>query len=247
MKLLLSENAWEAFCFCSKKGILQEVMEWWKDCCGFEQNEFHFEDVEEHILTVVRRAETLSRDFRLNKTSRIILLTSAIFHDIAKPKTFLTDKSGRRRFFNHEVVGATYAERILKSWSWPSELIEGVVKLVRLHMRPLDCGKAGVRRLRRELEDLFELWRLLKIADKPPVFSDIEFLRQLSAFDEVVASVQEVCKTRFNFSGNDLKDAGLEEGVMLGKILASFKHKALEAPECDDRELVRLLVKRFVW
>ena len=246
-KLLLCDHVADAVVFCHKEGILTEIIDWWAECVDFQQNEFHVEDVASHSLTVLRRAEILAYDHKLEKNEKFILLCSALLHDIAKPRTFLVDKSNRRRFFNHEILGAKYVSELLARWSLAQDLVQKVCKLIKFHMRPLNCGKAGVRRLKRELAELFYLWRLLKIADKPPVMTDLEFLKQLNEFDTLCLSVESVPKPKFKFNGNDLKDFGLNEGPSLGRVLNSFRFKALECPECNDKQLVRKLVSRFVW
>jgi len=246
-KLLVCDHVADALVFCNKEGILTEIIDWWAECVDFLQNEFHVEDVASHSLTVLRRAEILAYDHKLEKDEKFILLCSALLHDIAKPRTFLLDRSNRRRFFNHEILGARYVSELLAGWSLAQELVQKVCILIKFHMRPLDCGKAGVRRLKRDLAELFHLWRLLKIADKPPVMTDIDFLKQLHEFDTLCLSVEPVPKPKFEFNGNDLKDFGLKEGPSLGRVLNSFRFKALECPECNDKQFVKKLVSRFVW
>ncbi len=246
LKLCVCDNPSKAITWLHDYGILSLLIPEWRNTVGFLQNEFHTEDVANHTLTVIRRMEDLLRnDNTLSESYKQILILSALFHDIMKPASFSLDKTGRRRFYNHEYLGAIVAERVLKSWAIPSQVVSGVKLLVRLHMRPITCGSSGARRILRETGDLFKLWRLLKIADKPPIQPDDEFFAELNSFDELVKGLTPTQMKKFSFNGKTLISLGIMEGPRLGSILKSLKMKALEKPEYDSESFVRDIVSRF--
>ncbi len=59
---------------------------------------------------------------------------AALFHDIAKPRTF-SYNNGEVHFFGHDVVGARMSRRILSDLRYDQQTIEQVSRLVELHMR----------------------------------------------------------------------------------------------------------------
>jgi len=210
--------------------ILDLVLPEFLDSVGFEQNDFHTEDVFSHSLTVLGRA----RDITDDKIVRI----AALFHDIGKPKSFSVGDDGRRHFYGHEVFGAEITESALERLRFGSLEIKRVSRLIKYHMRPIECGPAGVRRLFRDLEDDFSLWRLLKIADKPPIEDEETFLLRLKVFDEMVLKEREKQKEplRIAVNGDDLKALGISPGPKMGAILKKLEEEVIETPEINEKE-----------
>lgn len=211
-------------------GILNIVFPEFLDSVGFEQNDFHTEDVFSHSLTVLGRAKHLSED-------RVLRL-AALLHDIGKPRSFSVGEDGRRHFYSHEIYGAQITETALERLRFGSTEIKRVSRLVKHHMRPIECGPAGVRRLFRDLEDDFELWRLLKLADKPPIEDDETFLPRLKTFDELVAKEREKQNEplRIAVNGDDLKSLGISPGPKMGAILKRLEEEVIENPEINLKE-----------
>ena len=87
---------------------------------------------------------------------------TALFHDSGKAATGLTTAGGRRRFFGHEVVGATLARTALPRFALSAPFIAQVARLIELHLRPLayreEWTDAAIRRL---LDDAGTLWPAL--------------------------------------------------------------------------------------
>lgn len=210
--------------------ILDLVLPEFLDSVGFEQNDFHTEDVFSHSVTVLRRAKDISDDK--------IVRFAALFHDIGKPKSFSVGDDGRRHFYGHEVFGAEITESALERLRFGSSEIKRISRLVKHHMRPIECGPAGVRRLFRDLEDDFPLWRLLKIADKPPIEDEEPFLLRLKVFDEMVLKEREKQKEplRIAVNGDDLKGLGISPGPKMGAILKKLEEEVIETPEINEKE-----------
>ena len=80
----------------------------------------------------------------------LTLRWAALLHDIGKPATFFRDATGIH-FYNHQMVGADMASGILSRLRLERRTINTAVKLVRMHMRPLQYERAwsdgAVRRL----------------------------------------------------------------------------------------------------
>jgi len=77
----------------------------------------------EHVIGVVDNAPP---DLKLR--------LAALFHDIAKPRTF-SFSNGQVHFFGHDSVGARMAKKILAELRYDQETIDLVSRLVNLHMR----------------------------------------------------------------------------------------------------------------
>lgn len=206
---------------------------------GVEQNEFHKHDVFEHIMAVLQATPA---DLRLRLT--------AIFHDIAKPQTLSIGDDGRRHFYKHEDLGAKIAKEVMTRLRFPKDLTGEVSTLVQYHMRPFDCGPSAVRRLMRDLGDLFEPWKEFKVADAPPMMPLEEFEAQKSAFEKMEAEERLRQKGsvygKLAVNGDDLIKLGLEPGVFLGSILKELENMVIETPESNDREILLTKAKEIL-
>lgn len=104
-------------------------------------------DVYAHVLRVVERS-----------SPRLIPRWAALLHDIAKPRTRSVEDN-KVHFFGHEDVGAYMARDILKRLHFDRDFIEGVSRLVHLHMRAnaytTEWTDGAVRRLMLDSGDTF--------------------------------------------------------------------------------------------
>ncbi|MCB0311471.1 MAG: HD domain-containing protein, partial [Bdellovibrionales bacterium] len=161
-KILLGINAPEGFRALAKLNLLELTVPELIPCIGFEQNDFHLHDVFDHTLAVLERCPKDNLALRL----------TALYHDLGKPSTLSVDPAGNRHFYKHEIISEEICSNRMQALKYSKRLTKQVTRLVRYHMRPIECGPAGVRRLMRDLEEDFDLWQEFKFADKPPVMSD---------------------------------------------------------------------------
>lgn len=230
-KLIMRPNAGAGVRALSEFNILQYVLPELLPSVGFEQNKFHYEDVFEHTLTVLDAA-----DFDL--TVRL----AALFHDIGKPASLTIGEEGNRHFYLHEEIGARICKDAMRRLRFSNQRINAVSQLVRLHMRPIDCGPAGVRRLMRDLGDNFENWKKLKRADYPPVMEKEEFEKRYQSFIALVESEKErLARTNqktLAVDGNDLIELGEKPGKRLGNILKFLENLVIENPDLNNRSVL---------
>ena len=215
--------------------ILPEII----PAIGFEQNEFHTHDVYEHTLWVIDRTPKENLKLRL----------SALFHDLGKPHTLSIGDDGRRHFYEHEVISAQISESVMTRLKFSNKEIVDVKNIVALHMRPIDCGPSGVRRLMRDLGDNFIEWREFKSADSPPVLGDDDFKTRAKKFDDLVEAEKLRLETAKNkklaINGDDLKKLGLPEGREIGIILKKLEEIVIEDPSQNEFENLMNKVKEF--
>ena len=203
---------------------------------GFEQNRYHIHDVFEHTLSVLSRTPTDR-----------ILRWSAIFHDVGKPHTLSVDANGERHFYSHEVVSDKLCLERMTQLRFSHDDIAKVRAIVRHHMRPLDCGPAGVRRLIRDLGENLSPWRRFKEADSSPTIPIEDFNASASAFDSLLAAEQRKMVLpsygRLAISGDDLKQAGFPPGPAMGKLLKELEELVIDDPSKNDREVLLSLAR----
>jgi tRNA nucleotidyltransferase (CCA-adding enzyme) len=196
---------------------------------GFEQNKFHIHDVFEHTLWVLERTP-----------HDVVLRWSAIFHDIGKPHTLSVDTDGSRHFYSHETVSEELSKKRMKDLRFSTDDSRSIASIVRHHMRPLDCGAPGVRRIIRDLgKDLFR-WRQFKSADSPPTVSDQDFTTIANRFDQMLDSeLKKMAGPSYGklaVTGQDLMSLGIKPGPQMGKLLKELEELVIEDPSVNSAE-----------
>lgn len=71
------------------------------------------------------------------RSLRSLLMMAAIYHDIAKPRTLQVDEEGRRRFFEHDRIGADMVFERARLLRLSTEECDRLRLVVRHHMRPM--------------------------------------------------------------------------------------------------------------
>lgn len=230
-KILISPAPARGFRLLADYGLLKLLLPEIHEMVGVEQNEFHYADVFEHTLEVVEKT-----------SNNLVLRLSALLHDVGKPRTLTIDAdTGSRHFYLHEAVGTEMTREILTRLRYPGSVVEGVASLVQTHMRPLEAGPGGVRRLLRDTGELFSLWRELKVADASSVkIPESELAERFRAFDELV---EEVAKgppvsplKSLAVNGHDLMAAGFPEGRRIGEVLRALHEQVLDDPSLNTKE-----------
>lgn len=206
---------------------------------GFEQNEYHIHDVFEHTLWVLQRTP-----------QNHILRWAAVFHDIGKPHTLSVDDAGRRHFYLHERVSAELAHERMKALRFSHDESDAISTIVRHHMRPLECGPAGVRRVIRDLGELLPQWRQFKEADMSPTMPLEDFLKSTRQFDELVAIERERSKLpaygKLAITGSDLIALGIKPGPALGRLLKELEEIVIDDPSRNTSEHLLAQTKRWL-
>ncbi|MBP9837490.1 MAG: CCA tRNA nucleotidyltransferase [Proteobacteria bacterium] len=239
VKILISSDPAKGFRLLHKIGFLKLFLPEIFRYVDFEQNQFHKADLFEHTLEVMSRTP---RD--------LLLRLTALLHDVAKPDTLSIDpQTQTRHFYKHETVGVDVANSIMRRYKFSNEIIANVSVLIATHMRPIECGAGGMRRILRDTAGLFEQWRIFKEADALSCNVDEKvFLSQLSVFDEQMSEVLKgpaVSPLKsLAINGSDLLKLGIKEGPQIGEILRKLHEIVLDNPEYNNPEkLQELLLK----
>ena len=238
--ILISDSPRDGLLMLQELSLFEAVLPELLPSIGFEQNEFHSEDVFQHTLTVIE-----------NTPKDLLLRLVALFHDLGKPATLSIDEEGRRHFYTHEEVSDQLCKTAMSRLRYSKRSIEETSTLVRYHMRPLTCGPSGVRRLMRDLGPLLEPWLIFKKADAeatkmPPdkLKGEIEGFQSLLSTEEARQVGPAYGKLRV--SGDDLKAIGFSEGKALGVALKALEEIVIEDPEMNTREILLREAKKLL-
>lgn len=205
---------------------------------GIPQRKIAGDDLWDHTLRAVDAVPS----------ERTVIRLAALLHDIGKPSTMADD-----HFHGHDAVGADMAATVLGRMRAPRAVAERVVHLIRNHMFTYEpgWGDAGVRRLIRRigrdaLEPLFDLRMADNIGSgEAPDAHDLGDLRRRVA--EQLAGRAVLERADLAIDGQDLiRDLGLTEGPILGKILDDLLERAIDDPGINDRPTLLLLAESML-
>jgi putative nucleotidyltransferase with HDIG domain len=202
-------------------------------CWGVVQNRFHAYDVYEHSLYTTDAAPPGKPRVRW----------AALLHDIGKPDT-RAEKDGEGTFYNHQVVGAEMAERVLTRLRFSAAERDAIVHLVREHMfdyQPAWSDATLRRWLRRvgvdAVADLFDL----RIADylgnglRAGFPGYLEEMRR--RIDGLLAEAAALHVSDLAVDGNDaMRVLGIGPGPRVGEALEKLLEEVIEHPENNRRE-----------
>lgn len=90
-----------------------------------------------------------------NRSTRALLLLSALYHDIGKPLTQTIDENGRIRFISHEQVGAETIKERAHELRLSNDETNRLYLTIRNHLRPISLAETGGSPSRRTIYRFF--------------------------------------------------------------------------------------------
>ncbi|MBQ0153877.1 MAG: HD domain-containing protein [Bacteroidales bacterium] len=163
-KIMLSRRPSEGWLLLDKTGLLPLIFPELAALKGVDVKEGRgHKDVFLHTLQVVDNVAVSS--------DNLWLRWAALLHDIGKPKSKSWDAQAGWTFRNHNYIGAKMIPHIFKKMKMPqNEKMDYVIKMVDLHMRPINLIEetvtdSAVRRLLFEAGDDIDDLMLLCDAD----------------------------------------------------------------------------------
>jgi poly(A) polymerase/tRNA nucleotidyltransferase (CCA-adding enzyme) len=233
IKILESAKAYEGVMMLYEDKLLQYIIPELERGVGVGQSRHHIYSVFHHSV--------LSLQHTTNKKWQVRL--ASLLHDIAKPQTKRMGTDQVATFYNHDIVGAKVAAKIMQRLKFARADIERVALLIRYHMFYYNVGEvteSSVRRLIRKVgeENLADLIDL-RVADrlgsgvpkaKPYKLRHLEYM-----FKKVRHDVVSVKMLKIN--GDDLmKLLNLAPGPKIGAILDVLLSEVIEDQKLNDQD-----------
>jgi poly(A) polymerase len=205
-----------------------------------EQDPIHkHKDVLHHTFAVVDRCEP-----------DLVLRLAALLHDIGKPDTREITPDGVQ-FHHHEVVGARMAEQRLRELRFPGSIVEGVRKLIEMHLRfhtyRMGWSDGAVRRYVRDAGPLLDRLNQLTRADctTQNKFKARQFAALQDDLEERIARLAEqenLEAMRPPLDGNEVMERlGIEPGPAIGEALDYLMEIRMERGPVEKEEAYELL------
>jgi poly(A) polymerase len=173
-----------------------------------------------------------------------ILAWGTLLHDIGKPATLSRGTDGRIHFLRHDEVGATMVEALADRLRFSRHLREGVVALVRHHLRFFDAPRMRAATLKRFLrEPGFAEMLALHRADVLASLGDLSTHEYCAR--ALAANPPEVLRPPPLLRGEDVIGLGVPRGPKVGEALAALEEAQLEGVVSTRSAAEALVRARF--
>jgi len=236
-KIIKSPVPSVGFRLMEQTGLLKLFLSELAGCRGIDQKGFHQFDVLDHSF--------LACDYAAMNNFSFQVRSAALFHDIGKPITRRLDAGGVYTFYRHEEVSAQMCREILCRLRYPNAVIENVCHLIKEHMFHYtdDWSDAAVRRFiaragEENLDDLYRLRRadIFGFSGVNPDYRSIELLAE--RINKVLNESRAFSIKDLAVSGNELIQAGIEPGKIMGIILKELLETVLDDPAQNSKEIL---------
>jgi poly(A) polymerase len=227
-RMLISQRPRLAIELLDAGELLEVVLPEVAACKGVPQSGYHTHDVFGHTLLTVERVPP-----------DLVLRLAALFHDVGKPSTVTPDGA----FTGHEIVGAELASSALERLRFSQKEIETIVKLVRLHLRPVyyssEWSDGAVRRLARDAGSVLDRLMALARADiAASAYPEPEKLDELQARIEAALS-ERPSRLAPLVTGDDvMRVRGIAPGPEVGRIKKRIEELVIDGELSPTREAV---------
>jgi poly(A) polymerase len=244
-KILMTNNPDKGLKMLVYTGLNRYVLPELDETVGVTQNEYHKDDVFNHICEVVK-----------NTAPDLKARLAAVFHDIAKPQTRSVGEDGRVHFYGHEDEGAEIAQIAMKRLKYPNDITDSVSKLVQNHMRMKGAGADGravsdkaLRKFKADIgDDLDSMMHLMhadnishsEVASMP---NQIEILKHRM---ENLPMPKNSEKSQLPINGNDImKTLGIKPGPVVRDLLAAVQDAWFGDPSISPEEAMGIVRKEY--
>lgn len=243
LKIIMDKNAATGVEALRRTGLLKHIVPELERGYGIDQNKHHVYDCYEHSI--------LSLKYAAEQGYNMHVRMAALLHDIAKPEV-KEGEGEEATFYNHEVVGARQADRILKRLKFSNKDRKKIVKLVRYHLFYYNVGEvseSSVRRLVRNvgkenIEDLIEVRKADRIGSGVPKAEPYK-LRHLQYVIEKV-SRDPISTEMLEVDGKDVMDIlEISPGPEVGWVLAILLGEVLSDPKKNNSKKLKKRIKKL--
>jgi poly(A) polymerase/tRNA nucleotidyltransferase (CCA-adding enzyme) len=236
VKMILSDRAAQGIELLRELNLLKFILPELLENYGVTQNKHHIYDCYQHALKALEYATKKKFDLPVRLAS--------LFHDIGKPRV----KSGDGKestFYNHEVVGATMAFKLLQRLKFSNKDIEKIVTLIRYHMfyyNVEEVTESSVRRLIKNvgpenMEALLQVREADRIGSGVPKAEPYKLRHLKYIIDKV--STDPISVGMLCLNGKDVMEIlHIQPGPKIGQILDILLGYVLDDPKKNTKELL---------
>jgi tRNA nucleotidyltransferase (CCA-adding enzyme) len=235
-RILMSPRPMQGIFMCHKLGVLRYIIPELEEAIGIDQNQAHSFDVFEHLVRSMQHAADKNWPFEIR--------IAALLHDIGKPATRVWSEEKKDwTFYNHEVVGARMARKILNNLRFSKATIDTVTTLIRWHMffsDPDSVTLSAVRRIianvgRENISSLIDLRICDRIGTGRPKEQPFRLRKYMSMIDEALRDP--ITVGMLAIDGKGLMDTvGEKPGPRLGWMLHALLEEVLNDPKLNTKE-----------
>jgi len=236
IKIIMSPSPKTGLELLHETGLLFHVTHELEAGIGISQPQAHKYDVWEHLLRSLQCAA--DKDFGLE------LRLSALFHDIAKPKTKgISRETQQMTFYGHEVVGSRETRKILERMKFPRETIQNVSNLVRWHMFFSDTEQITLSAVRRMIVNVGKenIWHLmnLRVCDRVGTGRPKENPYRLRKYKAMIEEAlrDPISVKMLKIDGNRIMEiCKIPASNKVGNIIHSLFNEVLNDPKLNTTE-----------
>ena len=242
IKMLRSPEPARAIRLLKNYKILELIFPEFKKIYDMKQNKYHYEDVFEHSLSVIKKMP-----------NDLVLRLAALFHDIGKGRT-KTEEKGKVHFYKHEKISAEITTDCLKRIKINKKNIKNINRIIKNHMilKPYsndlkELKDKKVRKIMMNLSDVLEDTLILIDADNNSHADKYRKPDQINNFKERMDKIREKQKFKLNLpvTGYDImKFFQIKEGKVVGEYLEKAKNIYLENPNLNKDEILAILKEK---
>jgi len=285
LKLFAAPRAADAVQAAEDLGALESFFPMLAAMRGVKQGGYHHLDVLGHTLLALHEVERVINEPALilprsaeaveawlgSPVNRAAVRMAALFHDAGKPECRSVEE-GRIRFVGHADSSARIFLRLAEAVALPTHLRRQVVRMIRLHMRPLELANAGmaaeadgrrlssvvtlraIRRLMRDAEPAAVGLLILAAGDRSACRGPASLREQrgriYEVFDDMLVRyldwLREHRERPTLISGNELmRELGIAEGPIVGELLDAIT-EAYADRDITTREGALALARRLL-
>lgn len=243
LKIIMSPHSADGVDLLRLLKLLPHIMPELLEGYGCGQNKHHIYDCYTHLLK--------SLEFSAKKKFGMHVRMASLLHDIGKPRAKAGD-GPNATFYNHEIIGARLAKKILQRMKFSKKDCDKIVLLVRYHLFYYNVGEvteSSVRRLvrnvgRENLEELLQVRMADRIGSGCPKAEPYK-LRHLRYLMEKVA-LDPISPQMIKVNGKNIMEAlDIEPGPKIGQILDVLLGQILNEPKLNDKDYLLAEIRRL--
>lgn len=204
-----------------------------------QQNHHHDLTVDQHVLKAL--------EYAIDKGASLRARWAVFLHDVAKPRCFELDAEGNGHFYGHEKEGEEVAAAILARLRAPTDLIQGVSKIIGNHLRP--PPRASDKTLRKFIADMGDLTEDALMCRESDSFAHIDGesrAAEIASYREQIKTFSEVkgfSEAKLALRGDEIAQIFGVKGKDIGMLKKLAAEAVIDGRVPNEREALIEMLK----